>query len=205
MSYGRVVLEYYALEEINLDKLSIDLYKKINTVEVSIPQEELAKFIYDEDQFLSWISNINSSSNMIKVTVLYNGTILEGLHIKALPPGDIIINSPSLSKAKRIYLLYNTHELENVSEIILKSPNSSSNIVVYDLSSQEYYVYENPIKLVDPKDLYAIVIELQNSVCFFDIKNRIHKSKKQSSRIRRTRKKRKKRSKKRKRRKKELS
>ncbi|ADM26928.1 hypothetical protein Igag_0076 [Ignisphaera aggregans DSM 17230] len=208
MSYGKVILEYYTLEEINLDKLSIGLYKKIDSIETNIPQEELSKFIYDEDQFISWISNTNNSSNMIKATVLYNGMMLEGLYIKSLPPSDMIINSPSLSKARKIYLLYDTHSSENISEVILRFPNSNSNIVTYDLSTQEYYVYENPIKIIDPKDLYAIVIELQDSICFFDIKEYINKHKevkKQRSKTEKKRRKRKKKGKKRKSKKKKSS
>jgi len=207
MSYGKVVLEYYTLEEINLDKLSIGLYKKINSIETNISQEELSKFIYDEDQFISWLSNINNSSNMVKAAIVYNGMVLEGLYIKSLPPSDIIINSPSLSKVRKIYLLYNTHNSENISEVVLRLPNSNSNIVAYDLSNQEYYVYENPIKIIDPKNLYAIVMELQDSICFFDIKEYIHKHKevkKQRSKTGKKRRKRKK-SKKKKSRKKKSS
>jgi len=208
MSYGKVILEYYTLEEINLDRLSIGLYKKINSIETDIPQEELSKFIYDEDQLISWISNTNNSSNMIKVTILYNGMILEGLYIKSLPSSDIIINSPSLSKARRIYLIYDTHNLENISEVILRFPNSNSNIVAHDLSTQEYYIYENPIKIIDPKDLYAIVVELQDSICFFDIREYIHRHKevkKQRSKTEKKRRKRKKKGKKRKSKKKKSS
>ncbi len=194
MSYGKVILEYYTLEEVNLDRLSIGLYKKINSIETNVSQEGLSKFMYDEDQFFSWISNINNSSNMIKATILYNGMMLEGLYIKSLPPSDIIINSPSLSKVRKIYMLYDMHNLENISEVILRFSNSNSNIVTYDLNSQEYYIYENPIKLIDPKDLYAVVLELQDSICFFNIKDYIYKhkeAKKQRSKIEKKRKKRK--------------
>lgn len=164
-SVGTVSVELYRVYELNLHNISIHLYKLFKSYELEY--DSVDRLVEDEDLFLSWAMSVCSSENadLIKAVVELNG-VTHGV-VYSVDHGrshDLRLPVPHLTIVKRVYLVYNSASASSGGVLIAN--NQDGGVVVYDLSSEQLYAFESPVKLVNKSTLRSIVVELQDSIVF---------------------------------------
>lgn len=167
-----VIVEYYTRYDLKMDNICvISLFKKENIETITQTEEHISELVSNEDLFLSWLASLSSSHNspLVRVVLKINGVSYEAIYNSTIDT-SIILNFPYISKVKRIYIFtqLKPQELQlETGEIILKQiQNNTTSLIVRDLTSDEFYVFHSPIKLLDQSKVAAIVLETVEGVAY---------------------------------------
>ncbi len=199
-SIDTVSVELYRVDEYSFPEITILLYRFFKNFELEY--NNVDRLVEDEDLFLSWAMSICSSENadLIKATVKLNGVAYDVVYstLQYKHSYDLYLPVPQLIRIKRIYLIRN--DISILNRVVLKVDIQDSNIVVYDFSNDQLYVFSSPVRLFNKSSIKGVIVEFQDFVTFVtlegkDIKNvkTVKKSRKRKKkRARKTRRKKKK-------------